>query len=253
MLWHGEPGTGKTHALRALGRAWNDWCSTHFITDPEAFLGSGTSYLLDVLSDVGDGRDAFQNARWKLVVLEDAGELLADAHERTGQALSRLLNVTDGVLGQGMKTIVLVTTNEPLGRIHPAIQRPGRCWREMEFAPLDVASASRWLAARDSQIHIGVATPLADLFAIVRGHEVKKEAPWVRCGVSVALCSRCWVVRTDGSRLDRACHRGATSRHPTPVLGLRTDARTAPHPPPGSGLGTSSTCTSGRLGHATDD
>jgi hypothetical protein len=176
VLWHGEPGTGKTHALRALGRVWNDWCSTHFITDPEAFLGSGTSYLLDVLTS-GDGRDAAQNVRWKLVVLEDAGELLsADAHERTGQALSRLLNVTDGVLGQGMKTVVLVTTNEPLGRIHPAIQRPGRCWREIEFAPLDVASANRWLATRDSEIHVDVATPLADLFAIVRGHEVKKAA-----------------------------------------------------------------------------
>jgi hypothetical protein len=178
VLWHGEPGTGKTHALRALGRAWTDWCSTHFITDPEAFLGSGTSYLLDVLTS-GDGRDAAENARWKLVVLEDAGELLsADAHERTGQALSRLLNVTDGVLGQGMKTIVLVTTNEPLGKIHPAIQRSGRCWREIDFAPLDVSSANRWLARHDSDIHVGIATPLADLFAIVRGRDVKKEVPF---------------------------------------------------------------------------
>ena len=62
------------------------------------------------------------------MVLEDTGELLAeDAHTRTGQALSRLLNVTDGVLGQGMNTIVLVSTNEPLGRLHPAIRRAGRC------------------------------------------------------------------------------------------------------------------------------
>ena len=65
---------------------------------------------------------------WKLVVLEDSGELLSiDAHERTGQALSRLLNVTDGVLGQGTKAIVLVTTNEPLRKLHPAIRRAGRC------------------------------------------------------------------------------------------------------------------------------
>ena len=28
ILWHGEPGTGKTHALRALSRAWSGWCST---------------------------------------------------------------------------------------------------------------------------------------------------------------------------------------------------------------------------------
>lgn len=38
--------------------------------------------------------------RWKIVVLEDAGEFLApDAKHLKGQALSRLLNVCDGVLG----------------------------------------------------------------------------------------------------------------------------------------------------------
>jgi hypothetical protein len=32
--------------LRALARASGEWCATHFITDPEASLGSGTEYLL---------------------------------------------------------------------------------------------------------------------------------------------------------------------------------------------------------------
>jgi len=27
ILWRGEPGTGKSHALRALVRAWTPWCS----------------------------------------------------------------------------------------------------------------------------------------------------------------------------------------------------------------------------------
>lgn len=44
------PGTGKTTALRALARVWSDWCATHFITDPEEFLGHGTAYLLEVLT-----------------------------------------------------------------------------------------------------------------------------------------------------------------------------------------------------------
>ena len=30
ILWRGEPGTGKSHALRALVRAWQPWCSAHF-------------------------------------------------------------------------------------------------------------------------------------------------------------------------------------------------------------------------------
>lgn len=49
LLWHGEPGTGKTYALRALAREWRGWCDTHFITDADAFLGGQTGYLLSAL------------------------------------------------------------------------------------------------------------------------------------------------------------------------------------------------------------
>jgi hypothetical protein len=65
-------GTGKSRALRALARAWAPWCSSHFIMDPEELLGRGGAYLLDVLSWDGDDED-----RWRLVILEDAGELIA--------------------------------------------------------------------------------------------------------------------------------------------------------------------------------
>ena len=85
----GEPGTGKSHALRALVRAWAPWCSAHFIMDPEELLGQGGAYMLDVLTWDGADED-----RWRLLILEDAGELItADARAITGQALSRLLNV----------------------------------------------------------------------------------------------------------------------------------------------------------------
>ena len=168
LLWHGAPGTGKSYALRALSREWLGWCDTYFITDPEKFLGSDTSHLLNALlrTDRGPAGDT----RHRLVVLEDAGELLAaDARVQAGQALSRLLNVSDGVLGAGLRAIVLVTTNEPVRKLHPAVVRPGRCWAEVEFAPLSVDEGNTWLKAQGAGARLGRPMPIAELYALAAG------------------------------------------------------------------------------------
>ncbi len=160
ILWRGDPGTGKSHALRALVRAWAPWCSAHFIMDPDELLGHGGAYMLDVLT-WGDGDDD----RWRLLILEDAGELITpDARSVAGQALSRLLNVADGLIGQGTRTLLLITTNEPVKRLHPATRRPGRCLADIEFTPLSVAEANAWLAARGVERRVDRPTPLAELF-----------------------------------------------------------------------------------------
>ena len=41
--------------------------------------------------------------------------------------------------------LVLITTNEPVGRLHPAVVRPGRCLAEVEFRALSAGEASGWL------------------------------------------------------------------------------------------------------------
>lgn len=111
-------------------------------------------------------------AKWRLLVLEDSGELVrADAKAETGQALSRLLNVVDGLIGQGLRILVLITTNEELGKLHPAISRPGRCLSRTEFSLLDKGSATAWLNKRGVPDEIGEAASLADLYAIASGHE----------------------------------------------------------------------------------
>lgn len=163
ILWHGEPGTGKSYALRALAREWRAWSDTHVITDADAFLGAGSNYLMDTLLRNRDDR-------WRLIVLEDAGELLtADARAIAGQALSRLLNTTDGLLGAGLRATVLVTTNEPLGRLHPAVVRPGRAWAQVEFSTLSVDEAESWLADRDREACVQRPATIAELFAIAGG------------------------------------------------------------------------------------
>ena len=176
LLWHGEPGTGKTYAIRALSWEWRDWCEIHYVTDPETLFGSETEYLLDVLLEEPDSNEDDTEEKWRLLVLEDTGELLAaDAKEQTGQGLSRLLNLVDGIIGQGLRILVLVTTNEPLRRLHPAVARPGRCAMKLEFVPFPPEEAARWLAKHDAVEGRTPAGTLAHLFAHAEGEEAEPE------------------------------------------------------------------------------
>lgn len=174
ILWHGPSGTGKTHALRALIREWQSWCDIAFITDPERFVGGSPTYLFQVANFTGGRTVAESRRRSKLIVLEDAGELMTtEARTSTGQGLSRLLNLTDGLMGQGLNVMVLITTNEPLSSMHPAVVRPGRCLAEMEFGPLPADQSNRWLREHGAEMTVSDLTPLAELYAIVAGRNAR--------------------------------------------------------------------------------
>lgn len=90
--------------------------------------------------------------------------LRGGAKRSAGQALSRLLNLTDGLLGQGQNVLVAITTNEELGRLHPAVVRPGRCLAQIEVGPLPRDEAARWLGTEAGLV--GPSATLAELYAL---------------------------------------------------------------------------------------
>lgn len=171
ILWHGHPGGGKTSAIKTLVDSWRDWADAEYIVDPEAFFGQAT-YMLSVLNRPTSRHLDEDKDRWRVIVVEDAGQFVhKDADATTGQAFSRLLNMTDGMIGQGMRVIVLITTNRPLEEMHEALRRPGRCIANIEFSKFTAHEASEWLG--------GVAVPnemsLAELYESQKVTQIQTE------------------------------------------------------------------------------
>lgn len=160
LLLHGEPGTGKTSSLRTLALSWKKWCDLEVVIDPER-LFTDSDYLLTVLQQRRDVD------RWIMLLLEDCDELIRkEAKSISGQALSRLLNATDGFLGQGLNLLIGITSNEPLEKLHPAVLRSGRCLAKLEVPPLSQDEAVTWLNDPELASSIKGPTTLADLYAL---------------------------------------------------------------------------------------
>ena len=133
ILWHGPPGTGKTTAIRTLARAWRHQARFQVVIDPDAAFVEASNLMQMLLSDDAD------EGMWRVLVVEDADRLV-DV-DTQGATLSRLLNVGDGIVGQGVRVMVLLTTNRAPAELHPALSRPGRCLSHVAFRHFTRAEA----------------------------------------------------------------------------------------------------------------
>ena len=142
LLTEGWPTTAKLDESAAI------WWSvephgTTALLEPSAgslasvHVGFGNVFVQVAASDIESARLGMEEVRKLLPRAEQDREgripLTFWSYSPHAQGLSRFLNVVDGLIGQGSRILVLVTTNEELGALHPAIARPGRCAANVLF------------------------------------------------------------------------------------------------------------------------
>ena len=164
-LLRGLPGTGKSTYLRFLLAQLR---RTHRFY----YLPTGSFHLLTnpAMADfwLQEGKD-HHGRGGRVVILEDAERLLMERAADNRDALSNLLNLADGFLGDALQLHIIATVNCPLGRIDPALLRPGRLLASYAFERLTEQQAKALTAAEGLTMPTaptGQSTySLADLYA----------------------------------------------------------------------------------------
>jgi len=142
IIWHGDPGTGKTSAARALLREWSEWCQLHYIHEPRQFLEYRLSSFLE-------WQGGATSSAPRVCLIEDADDVLTETGQFGREALRELLNVTDGLFGD-LGVVFLVTTNLKLSHIHPAVTRAGRCLALTRFRSFTPKESLDWARRHDA-------------------------------------------------------------------------------------------------------
>jgi len=133
--------------------------------------------MTEVLLSSGEKEDTREtDKRSKLILLEDADEFVTeDAKERIGQSLSRFLNIADGIIGQGLDVLFIVTTNTQLKKIHPAFARDGRCGAIIEFNKLAQEQSTGWLNKHESDEKFDREMTIASLYAALNRKKISSK------------------------------------------------------------------------------
>jgi hypothetical protein len=151
VILHGPPGTGKTSYIRHL-------CG---LTDkPKLFIPPNLALRI---ADPEFINLLHENTN-SILLIEDAEELLTKRDATGSNAVSNLLNLSDGLLSDGFHIQIICTFNADLGRIDKALLRKGRLIASYAFEALAQPKAQELAASLGQTAPVTEAMTLADIY-----------------------------------------------------------------------------------------
>ena len=155
ILFHGDPGTGKTTYIKIL---------TKLITDKDIlFIPPSMAEMLSEPSII----PFLMDHRNSILLIEDAECVIGDREGKGSPAgVSNILNLTDGILGDCLNIQVIATFNMSRERIDKALLRKGRLICEHRFDKLNITDTNILLTHLGKKVESKTPLSLADIYNI---------------------------------------------------------------------------------------
>lgn len=167
VLFHGEPGTGKTYYIRHLLREMANKNKIVIYMPPNMVDYMVEPQFMSFISS--QVKHYSEQGYFCVILIEDAEPLLASRSSDTRiQGVSNLLNMTDGLLNDMLNLQIICTFNVKVSKLDKALLRPGRLLARKEFKALPELEANILASRLGIKHHFTAASTLAEIYAMVK-------------------------------------------------------------------------------------
>jgi hypothetical protein len=152
VLLHGKPGTGKTTYIKHLCEKLDKQI---IFVPPMMSLALADPGFVPFLMK-------YPNS---ILIIEDAENIVKDRTlHSNGDAISNILNITDGILGECLNIQIVATFNTDRTQIDEALTRKGRLLAEYKFDELELKKTNNLLKSLGNKEKVYKPLSLADIY-----------------------------------------------------------------------------------------